>query len=293
MEQLQTIWQQLADQRKKGRAVYLVSIVAYALAVVLVVLKFRNAAMVLGFVGVLVYLLAGRRMNKAYSSGITRANVLHGLCAPLQQVEFTPGKGGMTEEELDALQLLPVHHTKGENGLLCNNAIRAQYEGFAVNACELTLHYPYMAGDKQRFEFMSGSLFTAPALPVTEQQGDWLLLHRDMLREDAQLQFTERCGYHLIAVEESIGLHFYVYARTPDAQLPDHLRNQIAALIKNVPAAGAVRLAPGVAAVYLHKRLYTFRTPLRDQLTVEQLGTSPLGERDAVLALLRYWAQVH
>lgn len=295
METIQKEQEKLAALQKKTRTIYVVHMLAYVVVLVLLAVKVRELALVLGFGNVLLYVFYVRRMNKAYSDAITKVNLQYGLCASLTDVQHTGRKNGMTDADMHALQMLPLHNNPTNSSLMCHNVLHAVTNGLPVRCLEATLHYSYKNPGKERplYRFVNGTMLSAEGLPASDARGDWLLLRKDLILDSVRKEFVESCGYRMLDLATGLGETYFVYTHSDAAVLPDHLRNHLTMLDKAAPTVGAVRLTDSKAYVFLSDRFYTARTPLYELPTTEQLTANPLPERDAVLAFLRYWAQAN
>ena len=92
-------------------------------------------------------------------------------------------------------------------------------------------------------------------------------------------------GSGLRREEDPMGL-FTPRPLCPQAQLAeDELKKDLA----GAKAFGAVRLGGDCCAVFLVNRFYTRRVKVRELPEAQELCVNPLPERDAVLALMRWW----
>lgn len=294
MDHVQAEWEKLAGLRRTVRGIYLAHMLVYVLVLVLLAAKVQIPAVVLGVVNMLISLLYVRRRAVAYSDQATRLNIRLGLCAPLEDAACT-GKDGMSQQDFTALQMLPTGSSKGD-GLMCHNGFAGRGFGMELRGFEATMAYPYQGNAKRTlYRYLNGSVLTADGLPQGHQRGDWLLLRRGLLVDEAQRTFVQRCGYYSLtdpdAAEGALENDFYIYTHTPDAELPQHLRRRLAQLVQAAPDAAAVRLTPQGAAVYLQDQFYTVTIPLHYLPEPKQIAANPLPQRDAVWELFRYWAK--
>ena len=119
---------QLKQQQRRTRGLGLAHVAVYVAAVVLLLLRMEAPAMVLGAGNAILYFLFVRRLLTRYSQAVTNANLLCGLCQPLEEAWCTENTC-MTEGEFEDLKLLPLRRGKGSS-LMAHN-------GFAGNLGQL------------------------------------------------------------------------------------------------------------------------------------------------------------
>ena len=275
--------QALDRQRIRIRWMFALHVALYAAALGLLFVS-QPLGMTLGMANAAYYLLWLRRRMKAYESGMARACVTYGLCAPWQEVDYT-GDHSLTAQDLRELQILPLHDAK--NALLSLHGFSAVAGTLQVKGSEVTLHYPAQAGGRKSYKFLSGTLLTAQH-PANRCAGDWLLVTHGLLDAQAQQEFSARCGYSPV---DCAAQEFAVYSHLSGAQLPAAAVRRAEKLIQSRPAVAAMRLWPSGAAIYLKGRFYTGR--YRPNITPDEtlLRQNGLPERDEVMAFFRSWSQ--
>lgn len=275
--------QALEEQRRRARIIGAAHAAVYAAAAVLIALGWYLPAGILAAANLLVFLLFVRGQIEGYSQAAARANVLCGLCAPLEEARYT-GREGLDAERLRALALLPLR--EGDNSLLVRGGFSGTGFGLELEGCEITLHYA-APGDRARYRFLSGTLLTA-APRQGEWTGDWLLLRRGLLDGDAQREFLEAEGYTPAACPEAeLEERFQLYAGDGARELPRRQARLLRETAGRTRRLGAVRLTEKGAAVFLENRFYTGRTRVRDLPNEAWLTHCPLPERDGVWELFQ------
>lgn len=277
---------ELEELRKRTQIICVVHGVIYALAIALAAVGQYAAGTALAAVNLLAYLLFLRRRIGAYSQAAARENILCGLCAPLEEARYDD-RDGLSAEQFRALGLLPMR--EGDNSLLRRAAFSGQGFGLELEGCEITLHYAAApgAGNKNQYRFLSGTLLTA-APQSGAWEGDWLLLRRGLLEENAQRTFLEERGYAPADCPEGkLNDRFQLYAGDGAQEMPRWLVRRVGRLAEQADRLGAVRLTENRAAVYLENRFYTGRTKIRDLPNEKWLAHCPLPERDGVWELFR------
>lgn len=287
MNTVTLVREQLEARRKRVQAIGLAHAGVYLAAAVLVVLHLYLPAAVTAGVNLLVFLTIVRGQVKGYSQAVTRANVLCGLCAPLEETQFT-GRAGIDRERLQALSMLPM--MEGDNSLLTRAGFSGCGYGLELGGCEFTLHYSAPgAKGRTQYRFLSGTLLTA-APRHGAWNGNWLLLRRGLLDEAAQGTFLEEQGYTPANCPEGrVNDRFQLYAGDGAQEMPRWLARRMSRLMEQTDRLAAVRLTSDQAAVYLENRFYTGRTKVRDLPNEEWLTHCPLPERDGVWELFRSW----
>lgn len=277
---------QLEAQRHRTQLVYLAHTAAYAIAIALLAFRLYAAGMVLGIGNLLLHFLFMRKLLIRYSQSVTDANLLCGLCQPLEDACCTGGEG-MTEAEFEALKLLPLRRGKGSS-LLTHNGFSGKMGGLRVKGFEATLHYPYETDEgKTDYHFLNGTLLVSQG--QKKYAGNWLLMHKSLLEKKAEQRFLQQNGYQA-APCSARGLEEYLlYTTQMPEEIPDSLYQHLELLARAAPSLGAVRLSPVGSAVFLVNRFYTRRVKVRELPDTLSLCANPLPERDAVFALLRWW----
>lgn len=279
--------EELAARRKRVQIVYMIHTILYGAALGLALLKQYPPSFIIGGANMILYFLYVRGQVKGYSDAVARANVVHGLCEPLESARFTDRKG-LTLESFEAMELLPIRAVKGS--LLVREGFEGEGFGLTLRGWEMTLHYPVTFGGKTNYKFLSGTVLTAEGASAP-WESDWLLLRREMLDRTAQAEFLSRRGY--VRAEcplEGLDADFLAYGRAEGARIPRETAQRLLKCFQKAASLGAVHLSPKGAAVYLGNRFYTGRTKVRDLPTEEQLRRNHLPERDGVWELFRYWA---
>lgn len=277
---------QLKEQRHRTQMIGLVHIAVYVIAIVLMVLRMQGPAMVLGIGNVMLYILLVRRLLTRYSQAVTNANLQCGLCKPLEEAWCTDGFG-MTEAEFEDLKMLPLRRGKGSS-LMTHNGFAGQMDDLSVKGFEATFHYPYVTEQgKTSYRFLNGTLLVSRG--EKKEGAEWLLLHKSLLEKDAEQLFLEQNGYRNAAFSAG-GLEDFLLCTTQEtAEVPEALCQHLELLARGAKSLGAVRLGSDVCAVFLVNRFYTRRVKVRELPEATALCANPLPERDAVLALMRWW----
>lgn len=277
---------QLKQQQRRTRGLGLAHVAVYVAAVVLLLLRMEAPAMVLGAGNAILYFLFVRRLLTRYSQAVTNANLLCGLCQPLEEAWCTENTC-MTEGEFEDLKLLPLRRGKGSS-LMAHNGFAGTLGQLSLKGFEATFHYPYTTpSGKTSYRFLNGTLLVSRG---QEKEGtQWLLLHKSLLEEEAQQRFLDQNGYRNVALS-ACGLEdFLLYAACSEAQVPEALCQHLELLARGAKHLGAVRLGGDCCAVFLVNRFYTRRVKVRELPEAQELCVNPLPERDAVLALMRWW----
>lgn len=279
-----SVREQLEAQRKRVQIIAIAHAAVYLAAVVLAVLQLYGAAAAVAGINLVAFLFVVRGQIKGYGEAVARANVLCGLCAPLEEAQFTD-RTGLDAAQFKALGLLPI--LEGDNGLLVRAAFSGQGFGLKLDGCEMTLHYAVQGTKSTQYRFLSGTLFTAaPCSGAWE--GDWLLLRRGLLDEAVQRAFLEERGYTPAdCSERMVNDRFLLYAGDGAQEMPRWLARRVGRVMDETDRLGAVRLTPDRAAVYLENRFYTGKTKVRDLPDEKWLVHCPLPERDAVWKLFQ------
>lgn len=277
---------QLKEQRHRTQMVGLVHIAVYAIAIVLMVLRMHGPAMVLGIGNVMLYFLIVRRLLTRYSQAVTNANLLCGLCKPLEEAWCTDGSG-ILDAEFEDLKMLPLRRGKGSS-LMTHNGFAGNLGELSVRGFEATFHYPYVTDNgKTSYRFLNGTLMVSRG--EKKEGADWLLLHKSLLEKDAEQFFLEQNGYRNAAFSAG-GLEDFLLCTTQEsAEVPEALCQHLELLARGAKSLGAVRLGGDFCAVFLVNRFYTRQVKVRELPDEAALSANPLPERDAVLALMRWW----
>lgn len=282
MNTVTSVREQLEAQRRRAQGIGIAHAGVYLAAVVLVALRLYVPAAVAAGVNLLVFLFFVRGQIKGYSQAVARANVLCGLCAPLEEARFT-GRAGLSAEQFRSLALLPI--MEGDNSLLVRAAFSGRGFGLELGGCEMTLHYPAPGAKNTRYRFLSGTLLTAAPRSKT-WAGDWLLLRRGLLDEAVQRAFLEERGYTpAVCPESRVSGRFQLYAGDGAREMPRWLARRLSRTLEKAECLGAVRLTADRAAVYLENRFYTGGAKVRDLPDEAWLTHCPLPERDGVWEL--------
>lgn len=277
---------QLKEQRHRTQMIGLVHIAVYVIAIVLMVLRMQGPAMVLGMVNVMLYFLLVRRLLTRYSQAVTNGNLLCGLCKPLEEAWCTDGSG-MTEAEFEDLKMLPLRRGKGSS-LLLHNGFAGHLGELSIKGFEATFHYPYVTDKgKTAYRFLNGTLLVSRG--EKKEGADWLLLHKSLLEKDAEQLFLEQNGYRNVSISAGGLEEFLLYTAQESAEVPEALCQHLELLARGAKSLGAVRLGSDVCAVFLVNRFYTRQVKVRELPEAAALCANPLPERDAVLALMRWW----
>ena len=129
---------QLEAQRHRTQMIYLAHTLTYAVVIGLLAFRLYAVGMVVGSAHLDPDILFKRKLLAGSSKGATDANVLCGLCEPLEDACCTGGKS-MTQAEFDALKLLPLRQGKGSS-FLTHNGFSGKMGSLRVSGCEATLH---------------------------------------------------------------------------------------------------------------------------------------------------------
>lgn len=280
-----SVRERLEIQRKQAQMIAIAHIGVYLAAVVLIVLHLYVPAAIITGINFLIYLFLVRGQIRHYSLAVSKANVLCGLCSPLESAQFTD-RVGMSMKRFQSLAVLPM--VEREGSLLVRAAFSGQGYGLDLEGCEFTLHYAAPgARDKNQYRFLSGTLLTAE--PRTGAwPGDWLLLRRGLLDEAAQSTFLEERGYTPFSCPDGkLNDRFQLYAGDGVQEVPQWLARRLSRAAEQSDRLGAVRLTGKQAAVYLENRFYTSRTKVRDLPNEKWLTHCPLPERDGMWELFR------
>ena len=277
---------QLKEQRHRTQMVGLVHIAVYAIAIVLMVLRMHGPAMVLGIGNVMLYFLLVRRLLTRYSQAVTNANLLCGLCKPLEEAWCTDGSG-ILDAEFEDLKMLPLRRGKGSS-LMTHNGFAGNLGELSVRGFEATFHYPYVTDNgKTSYRFLNGTLMVSRG--EKKEGADWLLLHKSLLEKDAEQLFLEQNGYRNVSISAGGLEEFLLYTAQESAEVPEALCQHLELLARGAKSLGAVRLGSDACAVFLVNRFYTRQVKVRELPETAALCANPLPERDAVLALMRWW----
>lgn len=277
---------QLKQQQRRTRGLGLAHVAVYVAAVVLLLLRMEAPAMVLGAGNAILYFLFVRRLLTCYSQAVTNANLLCGLCQPLEEAWCTENTC-MTEGEFEDLKLLPLRRGKGSS-LMAHNGFAGTLGQLSVRGFEATFHYPYTTpSGKTSYRFLNGTLLVSRG--QKKEGADWLLLHKGLLEEEAQQRFLEEQGYRAVSIAGTGLEEFFLFTTQESDQAPEDVCRHLELLARGTKNLGAVRLGPEVCAVFLVNRFYTRRVKVRELPEAQDLCVNPLPERDAVLALMRWW----
>ena len=277
---------QLKEQRHRTQMIGLVHIAVYVIAIVLMVLRMQAPAMVLGAGNAILYFLFIRRLLTRYSQAVTNANLLCGLCKPLEEAWCTDGSG-ILAAEFEDLKMLPLRRGKGSS-LMTHNGFAGNLGELSLRGFEATFHYPYVTDNgKTSYRFLNGTLLVSRG--EKKEGADWLLLHKSLLEKDAEQLFLEQNGYRDAAFSAG-GLEDFLLCTTQEtAEVPEALCQHLELLARGAKNLGAVRLGEDFCAVFLVNRFYTRQVKVRELPETAALCANPLPERDAVLALMRWW----
>jgi len=275
---------QLEEQQKQTRSTVIAHAGVYVTAMVLVVFHLYVPAAVIAGANLLVYLFLVRKQITGYSEAVSRANVLCGLCGPLDAAVYT-GRAGMSEEGFKALKLLPF--MTGGNSMLIRAVFSGQGFGLELGGCEFTLHYEIQGAKNAQYRFLSGTLLTA-APQSGAWEGDWLLLRHGLLEKTAQQKFLEEHGFTPAdCPEDRLNGRFQLYAGDGAQSMPRWLARRLIRAVENSDRIASIRLAKIQAAVYLENRFYTGRTKVSALPDEAWLTHCPLPERDSVWELFK------
>lgn len=226
------------------------------------------------------YFLLGRKLITAHENALNEGNIRFGLCAGMKKAQFT-GSEGLSAEDLASRRMLPYDPESGK--LLVRQGFQCRKDKMTVKGWEITFHYPDQSAGKNKYEFMSGSLFTCTGddgekLPVL------LLLKTDMLKEQAEQDLVHKAGYRQLPFAEESGFRLYAGSEEePDASLIRGYQE----LIHAVPSLGAVRTDDQGVCIYLNNRFYTEKVRPGLIPSETQLKRNPLPERDALFTFFR------
>lgn len=273
----------LESKRRLTQGIVVVHVAVYAAALLLFAFGKWTPAAVLGGANLLFYFLGVRRFIRTYAQAATEANLRHGLCASLEDVDYRP-KGGMTQAELEEWAMLPIQG-KG-TGLLCRHFLSGREGELRFTCAEVTFHYG-TAGAKGREEqrFLSGTVVTARS-PSDAPMGDWLLLREDLLEPGAREEFLRAGGYQ---GARGAPEGFLLFAHREGEQLPEPLAQRISGLYAESKRLAALRLAGNGAAAYLDLRFYTGSGYPTARPDAARLRGNTLPERDGLWDLFRFW----
>ena len=225
------------------------------------------------------YFLLGRKLTTAHENALNEGSIRFGLCAGMKKTEFT-GSEGLSAESFSSRKMLPFDPASGK--LLVRQGFRCRKDKMSFKGWEITFHYPDLSAGKNKYEFMSGSLFSC----TEDDSGklpDLLLLKKNMLTGQAEQDLISR--YHQLPFsDEECGFRLYAGGEEePDASLTAGYLE----LIRAVPALGAVRTDDQGVWIYLNNRFYTEKVRPGFIPSETQLKRNPLPERDAMLVFFR------
>lgn len=290
MRDVTETWKALVRQRKQVWICCFIHICLYIIALGLGFWHQLMLAAVIAGANTILYLLLVRGQIADYKTAVSRANILYGLCGPLEEARYT-GRRGLDRQEFENLGLFPLFD--GPNSLLVREGFSGTGFGLNLKGCEVSFHYPVYSQSRTEYRFLSGSILTAERSAAPSEDGDWLIVRKDLLDAAALDSFAGEKGLGRSACPiESISSKFDFYSPA-GGPVPHELAERFETCLKQADSLGAVRVKPRQAAVYLANRFYTRRIRLRDlPPSPQQLSRNTLPERDGVWKFFRFWSTV-
>lgn len=240
----------------------------------------KGAAFALLGVAVVFRLAVLRRRQRAYVSGVTRANLQATLCPALgAEAPDETGGGAITPATLEQARLIPFEAEPG--GCLLRQGICGERDGLAVAVCDATLgqRFELVENGRKRVHFMSG-VWLHITLP-RDTGMDWRLLDRDALPQPIRRKFygglsgMER--QELGGRWKESGLLFYTRVDSPSCP-GDRVLNQVRSLMQYTPGKLALSLRGDRLDLFLRERLLALPVTVRKAPARERLVFDPLPE---------------
>lgn len=298
---MKTVTESTNELKKRGKTIQILYLVfGMMLAVALIVGAFRQyiaaaAIVAADFIWYFVFLV---RQRRKFSDDVIAANVLYGVCEPLTDAKYL-GKNSLSPEELDAMDILPVHIAR--QSVLTENGFEGKSNRLTLKGWEIS--FPYIVpGVKSRdmYRHLSGTLLTAersaadPEISsdasVSDTENEWLLIHRRLLHDAAQQEFLTQKGYHQAdCSSEELLQSFDVYCKSEGRVLSEQLTKAVLKAYRQAEKIAAVRFSERSSQVFLYRSFYTLRTRLRFLPDESWYKHNLLAERDTVWSLFKAW----
>lgn len=287
METVEQALQQLTRRRKVIQTGIL--LVGAGIVVSLVVgLAFKQltAAIAILAAVLLAHFFLVRRAIKDYNQAYLEEVIRHGVCREMEDLMVTRADG-LTRGEFRDLEMFPLHDAA--DSFISRNCFRGRKEGMELAGAEVTFHYPVPGEKRQKYEFLSGTLYLT-STPADTPKGDWLLLSRSLLKQEQEQRYCQSCGYRRLPSDESaLSEEYRIYTRGGETALDPQLEKQLEKTIKEVGRPSAIRMSPQGAAVFVNHWFYTGtgRPPVNP--TEEDLTRNIFTAQKELCRLFRWW----
>lgn len=230
-----------------------------------------------------------RRAIKEYNQDYTLEVIRHGVCRDMDSQQVARADG-ITREEFQELELFPLH--QAGDSFISRNCFRGRREGLALAGAEVTFHYPVPGDKRQKYEFLSGTLFLS-STPAENQKGDWILIRRGLLNQEQELAHCQKNGFRRLPTHEDRDLdrEYRVYTRGGETEMPEQLVSQLEKTLKEVGHPSAIRLGPQGAAIYVNHWFFTGngRPPVNP--TAQDLTRDIFPAQRELCRLFRWWTR--
>lgn len=287
MDTVEQALQQLSRRRKliQGGILLVGAGILVSLAVGMGFKQMVAAIAILAAV-LLAHFFVVRRAIKEYNQAYLQEIIRHGVCKEMENLVVARA-GGLSREEFRGLAMFPLHDAA--DSFISRNCFRGRKEGMELIGAEVTFHYPVPGEKRQKYEFLSGTLYMTTT-PAENPKGDWLLLSRGLLKQEQEQKYCQNSGYRRLPSDEStLSEEYRVYTRGGEIALDPQLEKQLEKTIKEVGRPSAIRMSPQGAAIFVNHWFYTGngRPPVNP--TREDLTRNIFPAQRELCRLFRWW----
>ena len=281
--------QQLSVQRKVLIAFYAVTIAAYVVAIVSVLVDLTVSLWIVNFT-TLFYLFGVRRLDRLYNRAFAKANLNLGSARNMMDVQVQ-NKGLITRQELEQQALFPTK-SEGE-GILCGLGMTACQGEQKIRVCEITLYYPLPKSAAKRKVSLLDGVWLEIALPK-DTGLHLVLVGKQVIDDSLYPSFYEKQNLKKIPLPEKIMRQEYdLFGRESDTEQARQFARQCMPLTDCARKNGnglLVQIHSDRVCAFLNRKSLTFSTSIREAVTAEVIQWDRLPELALLSAIGEYWS---
>lgn len=289
METVEQALQQLTKKRK-GIQVGILVVGAGVVAALIVGMVFHQlvAGIALLVAVLLAHFFLVRRAIKGYNADYVQEVIRYGVCKEMEDLVLSRADG-VSREEFQNLELFPLHDAA--DSFISRNCFRGRKEGLELIAGEVTFHYPIKGDKRDKYEFLTGTLYMTTT-PAQTPKGDWILLRRGLLNQEVEQRTCQKNGFRRLPSDDSqLSQEYRIYTRGGEEALSPQVASQLEKTIKEVGRPSAIRLSPQGAAIFVNHWFYTGNRRPEPSPKVEDLTRDIFPAQKELCRLFRWWTR--
>lgn len=276
----------LETKRKRLRTTSIIIIFIYVVALVLVFFQIIIAAAV-ALINIVFYFFMFRPGKKAYLALYYEANTMFGLGRNFDSIVYD-GKGRLDYGGVQSSALLPVDGR--EKNFQCRNYAKGIWKGIECEISEVSTHYRYIdANLREKYAFLGGTWIKAALNEPGDH--DYKVVNRHFLHTFAYSHY-KKAGYREAEIGDKLLSEVYLLFVPQDAPgdympLSEDCVRRLRGITEKASYAMSFSVSGSTVDVFLHRRFYTDKIPVKYQMDEEMIRFNRLPELEQVLRLVR------